>query len=179
MKLLKDTFHFISLILLFVILPIVLFTLFTSRTALLGGIRSFVILSGSMTPAIPVGSVVYTQVNKAYDEGNVIAFSRGGVTVTHRIHDIVKKGSGIVYKTKGDANNTDDSELVSRGNVLGKEFFYLPFAGYVIVFLRTVPGFISLIVVPGLLFIGLEFGNIKREIEKEVEKKLLKKMQTV
>src|SRR5258706_5503916 len=178
MKLLREVSHFIAIILLFVVLPLVLFTLFTSRTALLGGIRSFVILSGSMAPVIPVGSVVYTQASGKYQEGDVIAFSRGDVTVTHRIHDLVKKGNGMVYKTKGDANNTDDSGLVSSGSVLGKEFFYLPFVGYVIVFLRTIPGFIALIVVPGLLFIGLEFGNINREIEKEVEKKLLEKMQT-
>jgi signal peptidase I len=178
MKLLKEIFHFISLILLFVVLPIVLFTLVTSRAGIFGGIRSFVILSGSMAPVLPVGSVVYTQKTLGYREGDVIAFNKGDITVTHRIHAIVQKNNSTVYKTKGDANNTDDSQLVSPSSILGKEFFYLPSMGYVIVFLRTIPGFITLIVVPGLLFIGLEFGNIKREIEKEVEKKILKRMQT-
>src|SRR5205809_708993 len=105
MKIIKETFHFISLILLFVILPVVLFTLIASRTGIVGGIRSFVILSGSMTPVLPVGSVVYTQKALGYREGDVIAFRRGDITVTHRVHAVVQKNNSTVFKTKGDANN--------------------------------------------------------------------------
>jgi signal peptidase I len=86
------------------------------------GYERYVIISGSMEPAIGTGSVVYDKVVPVEElaVGDVITFappSEYNVTepVTHRIHEISrapqgttvngKQAGGVVqYRTKGDAN---------------------------------------------------------------------------
>ncbi len=177
MKNLKDFLEILSAVLLFFILPLVVFTIFTSKTSVFG-IQSFVVVSGSMAPNIPVGSIVYSRKQTSYQLGDVISFENDDKTITHRIAKVIKRGNGIFYQTKGDANNADDSSLTPSYKVLGREFFFLPYIGYFIMFLKTIPGFLLFIILPGCLFIALEFKKIKKEIEKEVEKRLLKQMQT-
>lgn len=172
MKILIKIIKSILTIAVLIILPVVVFTLITSKTPVVANMQSFVVLSGSMQPAIPVGSVVYTQKQTSYQKGDVIAFKSGDINITHRIVGI-KEGA---YQTKGDANNTADSKTINKNDVFGKEIFFAPYIGYAIIFLKTPVGFCSLIVFPLTVFIVLEFWNLKREIELGVERKLQKKM---
>ena len=57
-----------------------------------------------------------------------------------------------VYSTKGDANNTVDSELVKFENILGTSILIIPKLGKVLLWLRTIPGIISILIVT-VLFI--------------------------
>jgi len=161
-------------LILFVALPLVVFTLITTRTDLIPGIKSFVVLSGSMQPTLPVGSVVYVQQAQQYEKGDVVSFSNdAGQTVTHRI--VKKTEDGFV--TKGDANDTEDQAVVSQSSIIGKSVFSVPYAGQIINFVRTPTGFVAFIIVPTVIFILSEFWAIKKEIEKQVEKRLLEKLQ--
>ncbi len=177
----KRFLKIILTVVLYAILPFVVITLITSNTGVLGGIRSFVVLTGSMEPALPVGSIVYTKTVKEngtrYKTGDIIAFDQSGRTVTHRVVGVVEDGGVVRYKTRGDANNTDDSELVAQEKVIGREISSLPYLGRLVGFLKTVPGFLTLIVIPGILFIVYELWNIKKELVKETEKKVLARMQ--
>jgi len=159
------------------VLPILLFIMITSRTAIIGGIQSFVILTGSMEPSIPVGSIVFTQRFSSYNIGNIIAFKNGDRTVTHRIVNLEKKNNLTYYQTRGDANNTADIDKVPQTNVLGGAFYSIPYLGRLVLFLKTVFGFLLFIVLPALIYIIYEIFNIKNEMAKEIEKKLLAKMQ--
>lgn len=163
-------------IILLITLLAVVFTLITSKTPVIHGIRSFVVLSGSMEPNLPLGSIVFTKAVKYYQAGDVIAFKQGEVTITHRIFDVQRQGNKFVYQTKGDANEGLDIRTVSGDQVLGKQVYRVLNVGKLIVFLKTIPGFITILIIPTLIFIGFEFWNIKKEIEKEVEKKILSKM---
>ena len=98
----------------------------------LAGIDSYVVVSGSMEPAIPVGSMVYS---KACDpaelgEGDIIVFYEtmgSGVPVTHRIvENDTDKGEII---TKGDANAQADLAPVIYNNVTGKVVMHVPYLG--------------------------------------------------
>lgn len=170
--------HIKLTILAFVLLPIAVFTLVTSKTDKVAGIKSFVVLTGSMTPSIPQGSVIFTKKAEAYAQGDVVSFNLAGRNVTHRINAVQQDMNGDIYfETKGDANKAIDSELVSPSSVIGKSVFHMPYVGKVILFLKSVQGFIALIILPSLLFIGLELWAIKREIEKETEKKVLSRIQ--
>lgn len=162
-------------IILFITLAAVVVTLITSKSPILGGIRSFVVLSGSMDPSLPLGSIVYTQKGN-YQVGDVISFSLRSVTVTHRIVAVQTEGKKQLYQTKGDANKGADNELVSESQIVGKQVYRVLNAGKLIVFLKTVPGFLSLIILPTLIFVGFEFWNIKKEFEKEVRKKVIKQL---
>ncbi len=162
-------------ILVIAILPIVVLTLLTSRTDKIIGLQSFVVLTGSMEPNIKQGSLVFTKKQQNYTTGDVIAYTAGNVTITHRIVGVEKSGGILSYQTRGDANNTPDNTLVSTKSVIGKAENSIPYVGSFILFLKTIPGFLTFIVLPVLIFIGFELWNIKREIEIAVEKKVKEK----
>lgn len=166
-------------ILLFVILPFVVITLLTAQTDLIRGYKSFVVLTGSMEPNIPVGSIVYTQKTAGYGKGDIISFTNEkSQTITHRVTDVSKKNNVVSFQTKGDANNVTDTNPVPSTSVIGKVIFQVPYVGRFIGFIKTPVGFGLIIVLPTLLFILGELWSIKREIEKDVEKKVLARVQT-
>ena len=96
----------------------------------LAGIKSYVVVSGSMEPAIPVGSLVYSKEAdpKTLEPGDVIVFyssnagqggrSEGVIPVTHRIVENNKVTGEIT--TKGDANEHNDLSAITYNNVEGK-----------------------------------------------------------
>jgi len=160
----------------FGVFPILVFVMITSRTSIIGGIQSFVVLTGSMEPSLPVGSIVFTKKFPSYRQKDVVAFKTGNVIVTHRIIDFETKNNIYYYKTQGDANNNPDSPMVSQDQILGRAFFLVPYLGKLALFLKTIPGFLLLIGFPAIIYIILEIINIKKEMTKEIEKKLLEKM---
>ena len=134
----------------------------------IGGLQDFSVQSGSMEPAIPVGSVVFTLPQKEYQTGNIITFKEGGEseTLTHRIHQVLPANSEIRYVTKGDANDAPDSNAVAKNDILGKVFFSVPLLGYLVAFARTLPGLILLIIIPAAIIIYEEAVSIKKELAK-------------
>src|SRR5258707_595113 len=141
MKLIKILFNSI----IFLFMASVVFVLITSRTNRLGNIRSFVVLTGSMEPTIKTHALVFAKPAN-YQKNDIIVFQAKDKTIVHRIVDVISKNGGVVYKTKGDANNAADIDLVSQHAVLGKTTMILPYVGAFILFLKTVPGFIIFIV---------------------------------
>lgn len=122
------TFVFYFLFLFFV-LPFTIFNVIVLKTPLLSNINSFIISSGSMEPKVPTGSIIYTLKEKIYNKGDIIAFVDNNVAVSHRIVGIKELGSEIYYSTKGDANNMEDEDLVSKEAVYGKIIAVIPFVG--------------------------------------------------
>lgn len=178
MKILKKLIHIKLAILVLLLLPLVVVTLITSKFDAFN-IRSFVVATGSMEPTIPVGSIVYMKKTGSYIPQDIIAFENAaGQTVTHRVIEKVQD-KGVFYKTKGDANNTKDSELVPYSSVVGEYLFFIPFVGSFIQFLKTPVGFGIYIILPSLIFIAFELWNIKKEIELQTERRIAQRMQTV
>ncbi len=163
---------------LFIILSLTVITFITSKTSILGSIRSMVVLSGSMEPALPVGSIVYITKQIGYDNKDIITYkTERGMNVTHRITGIEFSEEGTVYSTKGDANKSIDSSVIPDEKVMGKVFLTIPYLGKVINFLNSPKGFLAFIITPSVLFISMELWKIKKEIEKDVEKRILTRMQ--
>lgn len=94
------------------------------------GWQQLTVLTGSMEPAIPVGSMVYVQPvePETLAEGDVVTFTRAdGDTVTHRVvRNRTVEGTLV---TKGDANAEDDVDPVPYERVVGKVGLTLPGAG--------------------------------------------------
>src|SRR3989338_9973092 len=91
---------------LYTLLAIAVFMLFSSKTVIFS-LRSFVVVSGSMEPAIRLGSIVLTKSATNYKTGDVVSFNnKAGQTVTHRIMEIKTSPDGQSFILKGDANNT-------------------------------------------------------------------------
>ena len=82
---------------------------------MLAGYRPVVVLSGSMEPAFPVGSVIYYKAAsfEQIQEGDPITFHAGedGSLVTHRV--VEKQELSRDFITRGDANETADPNPVS------------------------------------------------------------------
>lgn len=143
----------------------------------IGGVQDFSVQSGSMEPAIPVGSVVITLPQQEYQADNIITFKQDGTneTLTHRIYKVLPanledskgiKSSEITYITKGDANNAPDSKPVAKNDILGKVFFTIPLVGYLVGFAKTLPGLILLIIIPAAIIAYKELVKIKNELVK-------------
>jgi signal peptidase len=124
---------------------------------IIGADASYVVLSGSMEPAISPGdAVVVDSVDPTtIDRGDVITFTRGtgGVPVTHRVVDIRDGDGGLVFETKGDANEDADPEPVAAEQVTGEVWFVIPFIGHVIFFANTPAGLIVLVGIPIVGFV--------------------------
>ena len=117
------------------------------------GIRVCNVLSGSMEPAIPVGSMIFVRPAEAEEigEGEVIAFSRDGVVVAHRVAENRRLEKRFV--TKGDANAAADREKVPYDEMLGAVVLCVPTLGALTACLTTPPGkaFLFALILCGLL----------------------------
>jgi len=119
-------------------------------------------MSGSMEPAIPIGSIVIIKDASAQDVrvNDVLAFKTEGTNVIHRVIEITNEDSTLYFKTKGDANEDPDPGLVGEDQIMGKLLLVIPFYGYLINFARTPFGFLSLVMIPAILFIIIEVWRI-------------------
>lgn len=93
------------------------------------GYHIYGVLTGSMTPAYPVGSVVYIRTCEPEEVtvGDVITFRMGTDTehvMTHRVVEVDSDMQSFV--TKGDANNAADAEPVSFDRLIGKAVLCIP-----------------------------------------------------
>ncbi|MCA9355784.1 signal peptidase I [Candidatus Kaiserbacteria bacterium] len=137
------------------------------QTAILPGYEVRIVQSGSMEPAIPIGSLVVVKKFERYEVGDVITFGgdfASSLPTTHRIiSDSISEGK-LSYETKGDANATPDEKLVDVDSVRGKVILSLPFLGYLLDFARQPLGFALLIGIPAGFIAFEEIGNIVAEV---------------
>ena len=132
-----------------------------------GADASFVVLSGSMEPAIAAGDVVVVESVPpgAIAVDDVITYSRSdeAATVTHRVIDIDDAGGERVFYTKGDANEDADQRPVPASALVGAVVLTIPYIGYVIQFVGTRAGFALLVVLPfGALLVTEGVGLLRR-----------------
>lgn len=117
------------------------------------GIQPYTVLSGSMSPAYPVGSLIYVKPAQPQEVsvGDPITFHLEGTTVvaTHRVINIDSKNEG--FYTKGDANESPDGQPVAFNRLIGIPVFSIPLLGYVSNFITTPPGLF--IAIAGVLVI--------------------------
>ena len=121
------------------------------------GLNTYVVLSGSMEPTYHTGSLLYVKSVDPQDlrVGDPITFMLNEDTVaTHRIIEILpdeEDSSVLRFRTKGDANQAADGELVYYKNVVGTPVFSIPYLGYVAEYIRRPPGTYALVAVVALL----------------------------
>lgn len=110
---------------------------------LLVGYKEMAVLSGSMEPGIPVGSVVYVKTSidpQTLSNGDIVTYSSGDIYVTHRVQSIDKNAGTLV--TKGDANEVADGDI-SFSQVYGKAVFHLPYLGYISMWIHKPAGIMA------------------------------------
>jgi len=133
-----------------------------------GNYKLMIVQSGSMAPAIKMGSVVVVKPADDYKIGDVITFgphSRTKAPTSHRIYDIKVVDGQPVYITKGDANNAPDAREIQKRDVLGKVLFSVPYIGFAVDFAKKPMGFALIIVVPAAIIIYDEIKKIIQELK--------------
>ena len=115
-----------------VIKNICLALLITLVFAFATGFKFLNILTGSMTPTMPVNTVVVVK-KIPIDQvelGDVITFKMGDSNVTHRVVEINNSGRNTVLYTQGDAaQNQGSRETVTEDNFVGVVVFHIPYLG--------------------------------------------------
>ena len=151
----------------------------------------YTILSPSMEPNIKVYDVIFdVNVDSPEDikEGDVITFISTatltkGMTITHRVVQIIQDENGYSYMTKGDNNLANDGAAVPFDNVLGKVLFKIPQLGRVQEFLGTKGGWLIVVVIPALIVIISDILKIfrlqssKNQVESYEQKEKKKKQE--
>ncbi len=177
----RKVLHFLSTVLLYSLLIIVLIiTVFfgayvidqmigmknhEDRSPLFG---VYVIISPSMVPNINVYDAVVTMrvPTEKIEMYDVITFlskdiDTHGTPITHRVVGIVETEDGkIGYRTKGDNNNTEDNALIMEDEVIGKVLFRIPMIGYVRNFITSKLGWLLIVVLPCVGVIIYDIGKL-------------------
>lgn len=95
------------------------------------GWNMFSVDSSSMTPKLPVNSLILVQKiePEKIEVGDIVTYilNDNNILVTHRVVSI--NSAKQTFTTKGDANNANDSAPVRWGNVVGKVVFCVPYLG--------------------------------------------------
>ncbi len=114
------------------------------------GYQTYEVVSGSMEPELPVGSLVLVKPadphNIAVDD--IIAFASdkdGGAVVTHRVIEIDNENAE--FTTKGDANELQDMNPVPFDNLIGRVEKHFPVMGSIMAGLTTGMGKIYLLMI--------------------------------
>ena len=166
------------------VLSVLLFVIVLIIIILLSiGYKPAVVLTPSMTPTIMPGDmVVYKKVDvTTIKEEDIITFwssndskENDGVSVTHRVVDIIDDGDGTIsFQTKGDNNDSVDSKLVPQELVIGKVVFVVPWFGRLFLFVKNnlfviIFSIISII----LIYYLVKMFRNKDENDDEQQKKL-------
>lgn len=100
------------------------------------GATPYVVLTGSMEPTMPPGTMVVVRPVKAQQLGinDVITYqlkSGEPTVVTHRIVEMGSLRGRPIFRTKGDANDTVDQGWVRPVQIRGVKWYAVPYLGYV------------------------------------------------
>lgn len=98
------------------------------------------VATGSMEPMIKPGDVILVKKIQNLEEiniGDVIFFEKEKIYISHRVIDIKEDKKGKVFKTKGDNNSVEDSDLVSPDQLKGIVVKVVPKIGWPTLFIKS------------------------------------------
>ncbi len=128
------------------------------------------VTSNSMEPSFSTGSLVVVVPQEKYKVDDIVTYQASKDErdiVTHRIIERTDEG----FKTKGDANSAVDDRTVTLGSIHGRVVFDIPWAGYLVDFIRKPLGFVLVVVIPASIVVLTELRNIYKEIRSKIRKK--------
>lgn len=155
-------FLFLSLLLIYNIVLIAKSIITPNKTPSFFGIKTYVIVSGSMQPELNIGDmVVVKEVNDSeLMIGDIISYRNGQNVVTHRIYKIYYTDGQKNYITKGDYNNVEDSVILTINSIEGKVINKLSGIGNITLFLQSK---YSIIIITLIFFLYLLSRKNKKE----------------
>ena len=140
----------------------------------IGGTFPLIVLTDSMYPDIKSGDLIICNTAEAEDVkvNDVISFfdpaGNGTSIVTHRVIEIVEEDGEILFRTRGDNNNTEDKELVPAENLVGVYKMRIAGAGHIAMFMQSTAGLIVCVVLPIVLLVGYDL--VRRRLYEKSKK---------
>lgn len=128
----------------------------------LGGYCPLIVLTKSMEPEINGGDLIIVRQIDGGDvkTGDIIAFfdpdGNGSSILTHRVTAVETENGVLSFRTKGDANNTEDKKAVSEDKLVGIYKIRIPGAGNAAMFMQTTAGLIVCVIIPLILLVGFD-----------------------
>ena len=118
------------------------------------GYEVYSVVSGSMEPTLPVGSIVYVERTGVSEirPGEIIAFQDDDTVVTHRVIETRPQEGAFI--TKGDANGSVDIQPTPYWTLIGRVKLCIPMLGRLLTVYYTQEGKVALafFAMSGLLF---------------------------
>lgn len=170
---------FVYLLAAIIIFAAIIFAVDKSPQKSIFGYRYYTVLTPSMTPAYKVGDLVIVKISgpENIEVGDAITFNPSADSnayLTHRVTTKIEnyEGSGITcFKTKGDANESEDGFLLDQSRVIGKVVFSFPKVGYAIRFVQLKWYFVIPLVILFFVFLKLLDMYVDSGEEKDKETK--------
>lgn len=137
----------------------------------IAGATPYSILTGSMKPKYPPGTLVVVKPIDTDDIaiGKVVTYqlkSGKPTVVTHRVVGMIQSPDGTMrFRTQGDANDAPDRELVRPVQVKGALWYDVPYLGYVNKYITGKERRLTMIVVVSglLLYAAYMFSGSLRD----------------
>lgn len=137
-----------------------------------GNFRLLVVESGSMEPAIGLGSIVVVKPGRSYTIGDIVTYQGGfrdrrgrPIPITHRIVEMRVDRGEPIYLTQGDANNAPDVRELHSRDIIGRVRVAVPYVGYAVNTARTPYGFLALIIIPAAIVMFDQGQTMLRELK--------------
>lgn len=128
------------------------------------GYHIYNVVSGSMEPEIPVGSVIFVRESlpEEIQEKDVIAFWREDVVVAHRVvRNQVVEGW---FETKGDANAGSDMNKIPYDALIGRVTYHIPILGGIMALLTSTVGKVYMVFVAAIgAMLNILAGRMKEK----------------
>ena len=144
------------------------------------GYEIYNVLSGSMEPAIPVGSVIYVEkVEPSQVEvDDVIAFHDGESVIAHRV--VTNRTSLGEFVTKGDANDVEDFDPIPYDALIGRVALHLPLLGHAMSLYASNVGkvYLFLTLACGVM-LNILADRMRRQRSREIRRKMREERRAV
>lgn len=171
-KKIRSTISTIIVVLALLFTALVAFTVFTTKPGEapeLFGYSMLRVVSGSMEPEIPTGSLIWVKSCEPSEvaEGDVISFYSRDVSIagqinTHRVVAIEFDGAEYQFETKGDANLNADSYAVYGSDIIGKVVHVSKAFGMLAALVGSRVGLLLIVVVPLAIIFLINLKEVKK-----------------
>lgn len=137
------------------------------------GIKTYVIISGSMQPELDIGDIVVVKKveKKQLNKGDIISFRQGQNVITHRIYDITLEENELKIQTKGDNNNTKDEGIITYNDIEGKVIKKVSKLGNIVI---TLKGKKIILIIILIIYVYLIYDGI---VKKRKNKRRIKRLE--
>lgn len=138
------------------------------------GYKILQVMSGSMSGEFETEDTIIIRQIKNESEikiGDIITFKVDENTlVTHRVVEIVKNENDTEYVTKGDANNSVDTQKVKFKDIEGKYLFKTIILGKIIKIIQSPIGINFVLILPVLIIAIIVINDKDKENKKNMRK---------